>query len=544
MVPYQIYTPFLFPYGGYAFIFYGVLISYVILKHSFFDMEVIVKKTLVFAGLFGVIMAAISIVTVIAQGYLGQMLGMGPMTRQILNVLVAIALFDPTRKHLIYFTDAYLFQKEKNFRIVLKKLSESVITILDLKDVSRAVLMTFKDTMRLESGAIFLLNETNNEYELLDSFGSHKRKILFRSDHPFLKSLKVVGMLNLDQEKTGIQGVECPEVEELKPSFVMALWFQNELIGMLFLGKKKSDQAFTQDEIDYFPTVASQTAIALKNALLVDDVVQEREAKIRAQAIAKFVNYSKSIRHEIKNVVSKIYLPAEYFKVLDEFFYKLIKKTEEGFADNRKAEIVKKMIMEKKEPLIRYSNTLILAGDQITLAANTASSAFSDDPSKFSIIYFRILWDAAKEEANLEDCDCGANYADDYSVFGNLYLLQRVFVNLLNNSKDAMKDQKNKQITVNCSTRIREGGQEVSWFEFQDNGPGIPPEIADKIFEQDFSTKPKPDDADPKASGYGQGLYVCKTTIEDQHLGKIWVDREAKGGAKFIFWLPKKKSKE
>ena len=545
--PYDIFLPFIIPYGSYGVVIYALITGYLIVKRRFLDIELIIKKTLIFSGIFVMFMAVVSVVTAISQSFVGQYLKMGIMTNGLMCSLFVALLYNPTHKLLINITDQYLFQRRGNFKIILNRLAKNIISILDLHEVGETVLNTLQESLRLETGTLILRDEKNKHYGLLTAFNLNQVGRKFPSDSEFIRYFSGPDKsINLEEPDTAhmLPNEVVKNLETLKAVICVPLFAHGELIGLLTMGKKRSDQEFTQEEIDYLPTVASQTAIALRNAQLVDDVVQEREAKIRAQAIAKFVNYSKSIRHEIKNVVSKIYLPAEYLKVLNEFFDKLIKKIEEGFADKKKAEIVKKMIMEKKEPLIRYRNTLILAGDQITLAANTASSAFSDDPNKFSIIYFRILWDAAKEEANLEDCDCGANYADDYSVFGNLYLLQRVFVNLLNNSKDAMKGQKNMRIVVNCSTQTLKGGQEVSWFEFQDNGPGISPEIADKIFEQDFSTKPKPDDADPQSSGYGQGLYVCKTTIEDQHLGKIWVDREAKGGAKFIFWLPKKKSKE
>ena len=535
------------PIDDYILIFSIPILSYAIVRHRLMDVEVIIKKTIVFAGLFGVFMAIVSAVTALTQSYIGLHLKMGPISSSLASVLIAVMFYDPVRKFLTNVTDKYLFQKKEDFKIILNRLSKNIISVLDLHAVGETVLNTLQESLRLETGALIIRDKKSIHYSLLNAFNLDQEGQRFPIDCEFIRyfsdSDKSINLEKPDVTRMLTKGVS-KILEELKAVICVPLFAHGELIGLLTMGKKRSDQEFTQEEIDYLPTVASQTAIALRNAQLVDDVVQEREAKIRAEAIAKFVNYSKSIRHEIKNVVSKIYLPAQYLKVLEEFLGKLEKKIEEGFADKKKARIINEMIEEKKEPLVRYSDILALAGDQITLAANTAASAFSDDPKNFSIIYFRILWDAAREEANLEDCDCGANYAEDYSVYGNLYLLQRVFVNLLNNAKDAMKGQKNKRIVVDCSSRTIEGGQEVSWFEFQDNGPGIPPKIADKLFEQDFSTKPKPDDADPQASGYGQGLYVCRTTIEDQHLGKIWVDREAKGGAKFIFWLPKKKSKE
>ena len=65
--------------------------------------------------------------------------------------------------------------------------------------------------------------------------------------------------------------------------------------------------------------------------------------------------------------------------------------------------------------------------------------------------------------------------------------------------------------------------------EIEDTGPGIAPEVADKIF-QPFTTH-------GKAHGTGLGLSICKKIVED-HGGKISVRSEAGRGAIFCFTLP------
>jgi signal transduction histidine kinase len=65
--------------------------------------------------------------------------------------------------------------------------------------------------------------------------------------------------------------------------------------------------------------------------------------------------------------------------------------------------------------------------------------------------------------------------------------------------------------------------------EIQDTGPGIAPEIADKLFEA-FTTF-------GKEHGTGLGLSICKKIIED-HQGRIWARNEPGRGAVFAFALP------
>jgi two-component system, LuxR family, sensor kinase FixL len=65
--------------------------------------------------------------------------------------------------------------------------------------------------------------------------------------------------------------------------------------------------------------------------------------------------------------------------------------------------------------------------------------------------------------------------------------------------------------------------------EVEDPGPGIAPEVADRLF-QPFATH-------GKVHGTGRGLSICKKVVED-HGGRIGVRHEPGHGAIFSFALP------
>jgi len=103
--------------------------------------------------------------------------------------------------------------------------------------------------------------------------------------------------------------------------------------------------------------------------------------------------------------------------------------------------------------------------------------------------------------------------------------LGRVFHNLIHNAADFLGD--GGEIFL----RFKKGAGEIL-IEVEDTGPGIAPEIADKLF-QPFATH-------GKTHGTGLGLTICKKIIED-HGGKIYTRREAGRGAIFGFTLPLEK---
>jgi len=100
--------------------------------------------------------------------------------------------------------------------------------------------------------------------------------------------------------------------------------------------------------------------------------------------------------------------------------------------------------------------------------------------------------------------------------------LKRVFHNLVGNATDFMLDG------GKIFLRFKSAENEVT-VEIEDTGPGIAPEIADKLF-QPFATH-------GKSHGTGLGLSICKKIVED-HGGKIWTRNEFGRGAIFCFSLP------
>jgi PAS domain S-box-containing protein len=102
--------------------------------------------------------------------------------------------------------------------------------------------------------------------------------------------------------------------------------------------------------------------------------------------------------------------------------------------------------------------------------------------------------------------------------FPNEY--SQTVLNILNNSKDAIVENKINPGKINIVANINEKGQSV--VSIEDNGGGIPANIIDKIFDPYFSTK-------EQGKGTGIGLYMSKTIIEDNMNGKIAVQNIGDG---------------
>lgn len=103
--------------------------------------------------------------------------------------------------------------------------------------------------------------------------------------------------------------------------------------------------------------------------------------------------------------------------------------------------------------------------------------------------------------------------------------LKQVILNLLTNASDAIGEAPGV-LTV----RTYPKDDERVAFEVADTGPGIPPDIRNKLFDPFFTTK-------PVGKGVGIGLSTCYNIVTD-HNGEIEVVSEAGQGSKFIVSLP------
>lgn len=100
--------------------------------------------------------------------------------------------------------------------------------------------------------------------------------------------------------------------------------------------------------------------------------------------------------------------------------------------------------------------------------------------------------------------------------------LNQVWTNIIHNAIQAMGGTGTLDIRIEKT----DDGARVS---FADSGPGVPPEIIEKIFQPFFTTK-------RQGEGSGLGLDICKKII-DKHHGKIEVQNSSTG-AVFIVTLP------
>jgi len=120
------------------------------------------------------------------------------------------------------------------------------------------------------------------------------------------------------------------------------------------------------------------------------------------------------------------------------------------------------------------------------------------------------------------------NQLPDLNTTADLSRLEQVFANLVDNAIKYGRTQ--GTVTVGGG---KAGDGKIEIF-VQDDGPGIPPESLDRVFERFYRVDKA---RSREQGGTGLGLSIVKHIVQS-HGGKVWVKSELGKGATFFFTLP------
>lgn len=112
-------------------------------------------------------------------------------------------------------------------------------------------------------------------------------------------------------------------------------------------------------------------------------------------------------------------------------------------------------------------------------------------------------------------------------IDGDKGQLTQVLLNLVENARDAIGTREDGRIVV---TTRRGEANDRALLVVEDNGPGVPAELKDKVFAPYFTTK-------QTKGGTGLGLAIVHRIVSD-HGGRITISDAPERGARFTIELP------
>ena len=256
--------------------------------------------------------------------------------------------------------------------------------------------------------------------------------------------------------------------------------------------------------IERSPTLAFNLLQQISHRLREFNQLHLREL-VEAESLALIGKFAQGIVHDLKNPLSIISLSAEMFDM-------------QSVSPEARAKSQQRIRKQVERVSDMVCDILIYSDTNKKRREDTARLK----PADYQAFILELIPDLRSEAELRSTLIEVENVPPGIMVRFDPGRLSRVFFNLVGNATGIMLE--GGRIFI----RFKFNGDGVT-TEIEDTGPGIAPEIAERIF-QPFATY-------GKTSGTGLGLSICKKIIED-HGGTITARSEPGRGAVFAFALP------
>ena len=292
----------------------AILIAYTILRHQLLDIRVVIRLGLIYSFFTAFFTALYFLVISLVLNTFALLTGKSVFIASLLVGILSALLLSPLRNLAQTWIDRIFYRDKYNANLMLERLSRTATSLLDIEKITWMILSEVKNTMHIEHGAILVKNVKSGGFQVIAEAGE---KIYFakgfRTDHPIitLLSRRNQPLLNRDLPfepiYKSIWKEEKEELEKFNAEIFLPLNSRDELIGVLVFSNKLSSQPFSQDEQRVLSTLANQTAVAIENARLYEEL---RESFIQsvtalANAIDTRDTYTKAHSQEIAILAAK-----------------------------------------------------------------------------------------------------------------------------------------------------------------------------------------------------------------------------------------------
>src|SRR5215471_6984343 len=274
----QYYPPPVDPQAGSVLVLlYPLAIAYATVRYRLFDATVVIRRSVVYTMLAGLITGAYALVLAGANALAAQSdLTRSPWFSAAFMFVVAL-LFNPLRERVRRVVDRTFFRERSDYARTIQALARSMRSLLDLDEITERLTTTIESAMHARWARLVLDEWPRDIASVLDAAPGALSRYQLAADPRFAAT----------------RAPALAAYADLGAEVVVPLSFQDALRALLVLGPKRSEAAYTADDLELLETVADQAAVAVANAEAhrrVLDYARELERSLMIRtSLAKFV---------------------------------------------------------------------------------------------------------------------------------------------------------------------------------------------------------------------------------------------------------------
>jgi serine phosphatase RsbU (regulator of sigma subunit) len=249
---------------------FPVAVSYAVIRHGLFEIDVLVRRSLLYFTLTVVLLGLYFLFVYLLQRLFQLLLGTTTELSVIGSTLLIAALFMPLRNQLQVLIDRTFYRERYDYQRSLLRFAESARTIIDLSELLRQLVAQVRETMHVTHGLV-LLNDHAGTFNLAEAQGL---------DLPATTTMALPP--DLVTELSQGRPLDAPAQEPFtafQVQLLVPLVHQGALEGVLGLGPKLSGASYANEDRNLLTTLADQVA----SAITIAQLVRENEDKQRME---------------------------------------------------------------------------------------------------------------------------------------------------------------------------------------------------------------------------------------------------------------------
>ncbi|MBN2015856.1 hypothetical protein JW766_03405 [Candidatus Dojkabacteria bacterium] len=545
-----------------SLLFIGAVL-YSIAKHRFLGIRFLVGKL----SYYIIISAFVYIIyysVILLQSHLWG--GVFTYTSLIAGVFIALAftfLYKEFDSILNKFLSKRLIYTDFSPYDVIEKLIKSTSTELKLKEIVQSILSITQNTLNVERVGIVVFNNKNGNdilFKELKSFEQNNEvnknrlhnviELWERQEKEGEKS-EILVFQELIARKRGMYNTYQPYdqiikfMRKEKLAIILPLNRKVQLNGMLLVGHKEEEEAFTIEEINLLENIIGNASVAVGRSLLYEEVqrfadtlkgrVNEatKELREKIQALKDARRRERDmidiLGHELRTPMSIIKSGFEYIAMLCGPNHTQMNENDRRKKILQYIEVINKNVEREVNLIDSLLGATKIDRGQLKLSR--------DKVNMLDVVGDSLL--AEGGDANKKGLYIKFSSPEDWKdfpcAFADRERIQEVMDNLLNN---AVKYTDKGGITIEV-----EHNEEFITVHIQDTGVGISPKDIQNLGRKFFRAKQYTEGSEKRAmkmvraGGTGLGLYFTFKIVK-MHGGKIWVDSVMNKGSTFHFSIP------
>jgi len=258
--------------------FLTLLVSYAfsIIKYRLSDVDTFINRSITYFILSGVTIAIYFMILAFFKIFFDVKLEADKITLVLVSVLIIAVVARPILEKGQRIIDRRLYREKYEYQRAITRVSDALVSILDLDELLRTIGDTVTDALQVVHGGIYLYSADEKVFRpaynrgdlpagvrgLALSGRSPLVRVMSESrseviTHPYLKASPLTA---------GAPPEYMGEVIRLGAEVVIPFIYEGRLLGFMTLGAKKSADFYSSEDVRLLRTMANQAAIAINNA--------------------------------------------------------------------------------------------------------------------------------------------------------------------------------------------------------------------------------------------------------------------------------------